>query len=493
MRQVSDFAFVLFGASGDLVQRKIITALFHLLHIKKTVVRFFLVGIARSEYDDVSFRKRVFDILASQKSKEELKDVDSFLQQIYYLKADPLKLSSFKALQSLLKSLCNRYGMQDNYMFHLALPPDIYTSVLGHLNESGLMQCHITPKGVCLRRIIIEKPYGISYHSAQKIDHYIRTHYKPDQIYRIDHYLGKESVQNILVFRFGNRVFEPVWNHHHIDYIEITAVERDGVLNRAGYYEQAGALRDMVQNHLLQLLSLVAMDPPKSFTSVSFRSEVLKILQSIIPLRNADIPSRVVRGQYIASDIGKKGYRSEEFVDKHSRIETYVALKLYIDNDRWNGVPFILRTGKAMPSKVSEIVIHFKPTAHPIFCLCCNQISQKLIIRIDPDEGTLLEFVMKEPGVGFNMQPVAMNFQYAKNNEGLILSPYERLMYDCMQGDSTFFSQSEELMTCWELVNPILSYWQTHKELPLYGYPVGSWGPLASSQLLPLGATWTNP
>ncbi len=490
---MNDFAFVLFGASGDLVQRKIITALFHLLHKKKTLDHYFLVGIARSSYTDESYRQRVLEVLSSQKPPEELHDVDQFLQHIYYLEADPSQASAYESLRVLLNRKCQDYGMQDNYMFHLALPPDLYIPVLGYLSESGMMQCHVTPKGSCERRIIIEKPYGIDYDSARKLDQYIRSLYKPDQIYRIDHYLGKETVQNILVFRFSNQVFDSVWDNQHIEYVEITAVERDGVLNRGAYYEQAGALRDMVQNHLLQLLSLVAMEPPEAFTPLSFRAEVLKILQTIIPLKEDEISSRVVRGQYIASDIGKIGYRSEKLVDPQSRIETYVALKLYVDNERWAGVPFILRTGKAMPTKVTEIVIHFKPSHHPIFSLCCKLIPQKLIIRIDPDEGILLQFVMKEPGIGFNLQPVAMDFQYAKTQNGLLLSPYERLMYDCMQGDRTLFSQSEELMTCWELINPILSYWQTHQDAPLHGYPVGSWGPLASSQLLPEGSSWTNP
>jgi glucose-6-phosphate 1-dehydrogenase len=317
------------------------------------------------------------------------------------------------------------------------------------------------------------------------------------QIYRIDHYLGKETVQNLLVTRFSNGIFEPLWNRNYIHHVEITAAESIGVEERGGYYDSAGALRDMVQNHLLQMVGLTAMEPPSSLEPDSIRNEVLKVFQSFQPIKEEDVVEQVIRGQYTPSLVRGEcvtGYRYEKDVDVHSRTETYVGMKFFINNWRWGGVPFFIRTGKRMPTRVTEVVIHFKSTPHHLFKSERGMFSgNQLIIRIQPDEGIMLRFDMKEPGAGFKVKNVAMDFHYKDLTYIRVPSAYERLLHDVMLGDSTLFSRDDEVETTWKFIEPIQLAWEHDKSIKLYGYPAGTWGPVHANDLFNEEMTWRSP
>ena len=320
-------------------------------------------------------------------------------------------------------------------------------------------------------------------------------YFNEDQIYRIDHYLGKETVQNMLVTRFSNGIFEPLWNHNFIDRVEITSAESLGVEGRGGYYDNSGALRDMLQNHLMQLVGFVAMEPPVVMEADAIRNEIVKVFQSLRPFSENMIFKNVIRGQYTGSVIRNEkflGYREEPGVDPYSRTETYVALKFYIDNWRWAGVPFYIRTGKKLPTRVTEVVIHFKKVPHNLFGQSMSTLNNQLIIRIQPDEGILLKFGMKTPGAGFEVQPVNMDFHYSDLSDVNVPSAYERLLLDCMQGDATLYSRGDAVIQAWQFVQPILNAWKTNPEIPIYGYPAGSWGPENADSLI-TGAEWRYP
>ncbi|MBS0010010.1 MAG: glucose-6-phosphate dehydrogenase, partial [Bacteroidales bacterium] len=323
--------------------------------------------------------------------------------------------------------------------------------------------------------------FGHDLSSALRLRDILLENWKEDQLYRIDHYLGKETVQNLLVTRFSNGIFEPLWNSKYIDHVEVTSSENMGVEQRGGYYDNSGALRDMVQNHLLQVVALTAMEPPATVNPDAIRNEILKVFQSLRPIDKNQVRNVSMRGQYLSSIIGGdavKAYRDEEGVRKDSKTETYAALKFYIDNWRWGGVPFYIRTGKQLPSRVTEVVIHFKPTPHALFsgksnCSTCNQ----LVIRIQPDEGILMKFGMKIPGAGFEVQNVNMEFHYSDLRKQRIPSAYERLIFDSIKGDSTLFARTEEVIEAWKFLMPVIEEWRNNQEIPLHGYPAGTWGP----------------
>jgi glucose-6-phosphate 1-dehydrogenase len=349
------------------------------------------------------------------------------------------------------------------------------------------------------RRLIIEKPVGYNLQSARELHKSLYLHFNEEQLFRIDHYLGKETVQNVMVTRFSNGIFEPLWNRNYIHHVEITSAESLGIENRGGYYEKAGALRDMVQNHLLHLLTLVAMEPPTLITSTAIRNETLKVLQSVRPIRAKEVEKEVIRGQYTEATvrgIRMQSYRDEEGVKPESRTETYVALRLFIENWRWGGVPFLIRTGKRLPTRVTEIVIHFKSTPHKLFCFDEDRFNaeNQLVIRIQPDEGILLKFGMKIPGTGFNVQDVNMDFHYSDLAHNYIPEAYQRLLLDCMQGDSTLFTRGDAVEEAWGIVDPILWAWENMPDIPIYGYPAGTWGPHESDLLInEPNMTWRYP
>lgn len=480
---------VIFGASGDLTKRKLMPALYELYREKRLDGEFAVLGVARTQYTDSSFQAYIHDELKQFIKKEDYKEevMDQFIKHLHYLPMSMDESGRYDLLRERIEELSGE-AMPENILYYLATPPFLYGIIPKQLKKVKL-------NGPSTR-IVVEKPFGYDLKSAQQLNKIYATVFDEKQIYRIDHFLGKETAQNILAFRFANGIFEPLWNRNFVDYVEVTAVENLGIENRGGFYEGTGALRDMVQNHLIQLVALTAMEPPAAFNADSFRNEVVKVYESLAPLTEEDLNEHIVRGQYTEGN-GKQGYRDEKSVDPASRTETYIAMKLGINNWRWSGVPFYIRTGKAMPTKVTEIVIHFKPTPHQMF-RCAEDggcaTANKLILRIQPNEGTVLKFGMKVPGPGFDIKQVEMDFTYDEMGGKPVGDAYARLIEDCIQGDQTLFTRSDAVESSWKFFDPVLSYWNKNKSAPLYGYPVGTWGPLESEQMMrEHGAEWTNP
>ncbi len=481
------FAMVIFGASGDLTKRKLMPALYDLYRNKRLAENFYVLGTGRTMYTDAEYRTYMrtqlgeFITLASQ----DPDGVDDFVEHLYYFSMDPSLADHYGQLKQRLQELTA--GRKTDILFYLATPPVLYGEIPLHLKEVGLNGEET--------RIIVEKPFGTDLKSAQKLNEVYASVFEEEQIYRIDHFLGKETAQNILAFRFANEIFEPVWNRNYIDYVEVTAVENLGIENRGGYYETAGALRDMVQNHLIQLVALVAMEPPTRFNADHFRNEVVKVYDALTPLTEKEMHKHVVRGQYTAEG-DKSAYRSEKNVDPKSQTETFVAMRIGIDNWRWSGVPFYIRTGKQMPTKVTEVVIHFKKIPHRMFHYSdgSHPVHDTLILRIQPNEGIVLRFGMKAPGSGFNLKQVSMDFTYQSLGEQAIGDAYARLIEDCIQGDPTLFTRSDAVESSWRYFTPLLNDWEKNIHAPLYGYPAGTWGPPASEGIMhEHGARWTNP
>lgn len=486
---------VIFGASGDLTTRKLIPAVYHLFQKNYLPEKYAIVGVGRSEYNDVEFRKKVvFDNPhLPVKNGTELATLEKFASLIHYQSIDTSKAADYQVLYDRLVRIDNEFHTNRNVIFYLSVPPILYPIVAQNLAS---VQLNKEKKG--WSRLIIEKPFGYDLASAKKLNQSLLKDYKEEQIYRIDHYLGKETVQNLLVTRFANTIFEPLWNRNYIHRVEITSAESVGVEKRGGYYDGSGALRDMVQNHLLQLISLIAMEPPARSDAYNIRNEKLKIFQSLRPLTTEDIHHNVIRGQYLASTIkGEQvpGYREEPGVNPESRTETFVALKFYIDNWRWAGVPFYIRTGKKLPTRVSEVVIHFKPNHHHIFSKSQMVNSQNmLILRIQPDEGILLKFGMKVPGTGFRVENVNMDFMYSDLTNAYVPDAYERLILDCMQGDATLYARGDSVEAAWKFIDPILDAWKNDPTIPIHGYPAGTWGPQNADALMEgEGMAWRYP
>ncbi|EFK95180.1 Glucose-6-phosphate 1-dehydrogenase [sediment metagenome] len=494
MDNLKNLILVIFGASGDLTSRKLIPALFSLKTQNLLPRKFAMIGTGRTGFNLDDFRQKMQESIVKF-SEEEIKkeQVTAFLEHLFYLPMDNSSGDDFLRLKDFIGEIDEKYGLGGNYIFYMATPPLLYGPIALNLSNAGL-----TAQSSGFRRVIIEKPFGYDLESGRKLNRTLHELITEDQIFRIDHYLGKETVQNLLVTRFANGLFEPLWNRNYIDRIEITSAENIGVEERGGYYDNSGALRDMVQNHLLQMVGLTAMEPPSSLDSNAIRNEVLKVFQSLQPIREEDVPRQVIRGQYTGSLIRGEcvtGYRNEKEVPKNSRTETYVAIKFYINNWRWGGVPFYIRTGKRLPTRVTEIVIHFKPTPHHLFRRDLGKISaNQLIIRIQPDEGILLKFDMKEPGAGFNVKNVNMDFHYKDLANVRVPSAYERLLYDVMIGDSTLFSRDDEVETAWKFLEPIQKAWSLNHEIKIFGYPAGTWGPEHANDLIEGdGLTWRYP
>ena len=494
MEYPKNLIIIIFGASGDLTARKLMPAIFSLKAQNLLPERFAVIGTGRTGLEKDDFRKKMNDsIIKYSEDKVDTEKVDGFLESLYYLSIDNSNAGDFLRLKSYISDIDKKHGVGGNYIFYMATPPFLYESISVNLSKSGL-----TDQSDGFRRVIIEKPFGYDLESGRKLNRTLHELISEDQIFRIDHYLGKETVQNLLVTRFANGLFEPLWNRNYIDRIEITSSENIGVEDRGGYYDASGALRDMVQNHLLQMVGLTAMEPPSSLDSNAIRNEVLKVFQSLQPIKKEEVPLYVIRGQYTGSMIRGEcvtGYRYEKGVDRHSRTETYVAIKFYINNWRWGGVPFYIRTGKRLPTRVTEIVIHFKPTPHHLFRRELGKIAaNQLIIRIQPDEGILLKFDMKEPGAGFNVKNVNMDFHYKDLANIRVPSAYERLLYDVMIGDSTLFSRDDEVETAWKFLEPIQKAWAENPEIKMFGYPAGTWGPEHANDLIEGdGLTWRYP
>jgi glucose-6-phosphate 1-dehydrogenase len=423
------------------------------------------------------------------KEIDDASEIDAFIQRLYYTPIQFDDVSTYVALKHTIDQL----QIGGNIVFYLSTPPSLYGIIPRHLAAVGL---HKQENG--WKRLIIEKPFGYDLESALKLKNALLSDWHEEQLFRIDHYIGKETVQNLLVTRFSNGMFEPLWNRNYIHHIEITSAESLGVEKRGGYYDSSGALRDMLQNHLLQVAALTAMEPPSSLEPAAIRNEILKVLQSLRPISREEVAQVAIRGQYVSSSIKGKaipGYREEEGVEPGSLTETFAALKFYIDNWRWGGVPFYIRTGKRLPTRVTEVVIHFKPTPHFLFSgNRLHQAGNQLVIRIQPDEGILLKFGMKTPGAGFEVQNVNMDFHYSDLSNQRIPSAYERLIYDSIKGDATLFPRTEEVLVAWKFLMPVIEAWKNEHEVPLHGYPAGSWGPREADDLIQdKEITWRYP
>jgi glucose-6-phosphate 1-dehydrogenase len=477
---------VIFGAAGDLTKRKLIPALYNLRKNKLLPDQFAVVGVARAEMNDEEFRRRLSDDLHEFATEEVDPSVLEWLaQRLFYRAGDFDDDSTFSDLKTTLTKLNEEHTTGGNYCFYLATAPQYFAKVVEKLGAVGLTdedEDH-------WRRVIIEKPFGSDLESAQKLNREIQEVLKEDQIYRIDHYLGKETVQNILVFRFGNGIFEPIWNRRYIDFVQITAAEKVGVEQRGGYYEQAGALRDMVPNHLLQLVTLTAMEPPVSFKANAVRDEQAKVLHAIQCPSPEEAGRRSIRGQYDAGTIDGKpvpAYRSEPNVAPDSTVDTFVALKILIDNWRWSGVPFYLRTGKRLAARDTEVVIKFKSAPFILFRETeVGQLSgNRLVLHIQPDEGISLSFGAKIPGPILNIGTVNMSFDYEDYFGDVPSTGYERLLHDCMVGDATLFQRADQVEAGWAVVKPIQEAWANSPAPSFPNYAAGSWGPKEADEFL---------
>lgn len=495
MKKPADCSIVIFGASGDLTKRKLIPALYTLFATSRLPDRFTIVGTGRSALTNAEFRRRLQAAVAEFGVPEfvENSKIEAFCRHIYYQPLDPRKPGDYQRLTERLDTLRREAERGENTLFYLSTPPSLYGTIPEALAAAGL---HTEEKG--WKRIVIEKPFGSDLAAARELNRQLLNRYREEQIYRIDHYLGKETVQNLLVFRFSNAIFEPLWNRSYVDFIEITSSEAIGVEKRGGYYDSSGAVADMLQNHLLQVVGLIAMEPPAAIDADSIRNESAKVLKCLRPLTPEDLSENLVLGQYgsgRAAGAPVAGYRREEGVADDSQTETFAALKLYIDNWRWNGVPFYIRTGKRLPTKVTEVTIHFQQTPHPVFGV--HPPDNKLVLRIQPNEGILIKFGLKEPGGGFRARNADMEFHYADMADSYIHSAYERLLLDALTGDQTLYLRGDIVETCWAYVDPIMAY----KKRGAAGdgglvrpYPAGSWGPREAEELMGRsGRQWRDP
>ncbi len=487
---------IIFGASGDLTARKLVPALFRLFQENQLPENFIVLGVSRSYMSDDEFRKKVITESSYLKTAPNLKQdvLKEFAEKFFYEDVGTEYDTSYKALEERITSLNGKHHTDENYMFYLSTPPSLYEAIAKNLYAQELNRS----RGVGFKRLIVEKPFGYDLESAKQLNKGLQRYFKESQIYRIDHYLGKETVQNLLVTRFANSIFEPLWNRNYIDRIEITNAENGGVGDRGGYYDGSGALRDMFQNHLLQIVSLIVMEPPIDANAQEIRNEKVKALRSLRIMRNdKELHQHTIRAQYVSSTVNGeevKGYREEKGVHPNSTTETYAAIKFFVDNWRWKDVPFYVRTAKRMPTKVTEVVIHFKAPHHQIFkeSGAFNK-DNKLIIRIQPDEGILVKFGVKVPGQGFKVERANLDFYYSSLAETNVMQAYERLLLDAMQGDATLYARADEVEAAWNFVDPILKYWKKGKDVRVYGYAAGAWGPENADDLIEGPGTWRNP
>ena len=489
-------SIVIFGASGDLTARKLIPALYHLFKENQMPATFRVVGFARREKTDAVWRQ---ELRAALDQFSRTHPVDNavwaaFADNIFYCVGDLTDDAAYAKLEARLSAFGDP-ALRENLLFYLAISPSQFGEVVEQVHRSQLLK----REGPGWQRIVVEKPFGHDLASAHKLNHELTRYANESQVFRIDHYLGKETVQNILMFRFSNSIFERLWTRESVDHIQITVSEKIGVGERGGYYEEAGALRDMVQNHMLQVLSLIAMEPPVSLEAESVRDEKVKLLKSIRPLTSEDVARQIVRGQYFAGAVGgqpRPGYRQETKVKPDSNVETFAALKLFIDNWRWSGVPFYLRTGKNLPMSASEVRIQFRPTPNVLFAAQCGtQLdANALTLRLQPNEGISLHFNGKVPGMSLGMRPVRMHFSYDSEFGAYTPEAYERLLLEAIAGDATLFIRHDEVETAWKIADSIRTGWEgkplTNREF----YAAGTWGPIAADDLLAtLGHTWHEP
>lgn len=496
-KAVEPCSIVIFGASGDLTARKLIPALYHLFKDRQLPPAFRIIGFARREKTDESFRAELRDALGKFSRTQPVDEAvwTEFAANIGYCMGDLTDSAAYQKLEQRLASFGNA-ALRNNLLFYLAISPSQFGEAVEELHRAGLLK---RPGREGWHRIVVEKPFGHDLASAHALNSELTRYAHESQVFRIDHYLGKETVQNILMFRFSNSIFERLWNRELVDHVQITVSEKHSVGSRGGYYEEAGALRDMLQNHMLQVLSLVAMEPPVSLEAESIRDEKVKLLKSLRPLTPADVARQIVRGQYLAAVVEGRpqpAYRQEPKVKPDSNVETYVAAKLFIDNWRWSGIPFYLRTGKCLPLGASEVRIQFRATPHVLFAAASgNHLDPNaLTLRLQPDEGISMRFNGKVPGTQVGVRPVRMQFSYNTEFGAYTPEAYERLLLEAVAGDATLFIRRDEVETAWQFVDAIRAGWDG---LPLSDrefYAAGTWGPIAAEELLAqAGHTWRNP
>lgn len=484
---------VIFGASGDLAKRKLVPALYNLARDHRLPGGFSVVGFARSESSHDAYRTDMREAVAKFSTTGPPEDSlwDSFAQGLFYCTGNYDDLASYQRLSTLLDQLDAERGTGGNRVFYLSTPPSLISPIMDHIGKSGLSK----GKDGGWARIIIEKPFGHDLASAQHLNQEVNRIFDEDQVYRIDHYRAKETVQNIVVMRFANGIFEPIWNRNFIDHIQITAAEAVGVEGRGGYYENAGAVRDMLQNHLLQLLALVAMEPPPSLDSTAIRDENIKVVKAIRPIPADRVNEFAIRGQYSRGWVGgaeAPGYRQEPGVNPESATETFAATKFYIDNWRWADVPFYMRSGKRMTKRATEIAVQFRNVPHRLFNQTAADLIEPnlLVIRVQPDEGITIKLAAKVPGQAMHLRSVNMDFRYGSSFGVRSSDAYERLILDCMLGDATLFTRRDMVEAGWALMMPVLESWQATKDKDLHFYQAGSWGPEAADSLMLEGRSW---
>lgn len=490
-----DAVLVLFGATGDLAKRLIVPALYRLRRGGRLAGRFVLLGVGRQGLDDVAlaahYRAALHEF--SGGSEPDAAVWEPLAGAIRYHQADIADPGAFGGLRAFLDGIDQQWGTRPQRVFYLATPPSLFGSIAASLGEAGLADERERA------RIVVEKPLGHDLASSLVINATLRRYFKERQIFRIDHFLGKETVQNILALRFANPIFEPVWNRRYVDHVAITVAETLGVEQRGDYYDRAGAMCDMVQNHLFQLLCLVAMEPPVAYDAEDIRGKKLDVLRSVRPIARHEVVSHAARGQYAAGWVGGRpvcAYREESAVAPDSGTETYAALKLYVDNWRWQGVPFYLRTGKRLAADVSEISIRFSDVPHRAFPVLVGMNTQpvRLVIQIQPSPGIVLKFNVKEPGFELRLRPVDMRFCYRDTFDRPAPEAYETLLRDAMRGDATLFMRADHVEAAWSLLEPVLSVWREVPPVDFPNYAAGTWGPEAAQVLVATdGRSWLVP
>ena len=477
---------VIFGASGDLTKRKLLPALYNLKALKLLPENFAVIGVSVTETNDEAYREKITaDINQFATRPVDKAEWEDFVKRSHYISGDFNNPDTFIKLGQKISEVQKTWNIPGNVLSYLAVAPTFFGKVVEQLHTANLTQ----ETENAWRRVIIEKPFGHDLESARALNACLTQHISESQIYRIDHYLGKETVQNIMVFRFGNSVFEPIWNRRYIDYVQITVAEELGVELRGGYYDKSGVTRDMVQNHILSVLSLIAMEPPASISGDSVRNEKVKVLEAIRPMEPEEVLSNTVRGQYAAGVINGQhvpAYRAEPNVNPNSNTETFVAMKLSVENWRWADVPFFIRSGKRLAAHTTQIVIGFRRTPLLLFGkqIEDNIMPNRLVIHVQPDEGITMDIHAKRPGPGISIANVPLDFSYKEFGETSAATGYETLLYDCMIGDMTLFHRYDSVDTSWKIVNPILDVWQALHPRDFPNYASGTWGPEAADKLI---------
>lgn len=493
VKKTSPSVIVIFGGTGDLSKRKLIPAFYNLFIEGWMPGSFDIIGLGLEQYNDEAYHQHLLGALSafSRSGTPEADKWEAFKSRVHYLVSDINNPEFYQQLAAKLDSMDKERGVRADRLFYLSVAPHFIAPVTVNLGHTGLAS------NIQADRIIVEKPFGHNRATATELTQLLNQTFQESQIYRIDHYLGKETVQNILAFRFANSFFEPMWNRNYIDYVQITVAEEVGVEQRGGYYEGAGALRDMIQNHLLQLLCMIAMEPPVSFEAEEIRNRKVDVLRAVRPLKHDEVYKHAVRGQYGPGWMqGKKvpGYREEPGVKPDSNTETYAAIKFYLDNWRWQDVPFYMRTGKRMQEKTSSITIQFKPVPHATFPdNYSDNPPNRLIINIQPRMDIRLRFTAKKQGLEMTLNPVEMVFNYEKNASSKTPEAYETLLLDALEGDATLFMRSDQVLAAWDVITPILENWESHDSLDFSNYHAGTWGPEAAEALIARqGHTWTG-